>query len=68
VNSIDCKHLDEKGICQGKYKGFGCIQGKCLDPTKGPRSSQCKHGRADGYCKTRKKFQCEGEDCPDYKT
>jgi hypothetical protein len=66
VNSIDCKHLDEKGICQGKYKGFGCISDKCLDPTKGPRGSQCKHGRADGYCMKYKKFQCEGEECADY--
>jgi hypothetical protein len=68
VNSIDCKHIDEKGICQGKYKGFGCISDKCLDPTKGPKASQCKHGRADGYCKKLKKFQCEGEDCGEYKT
>jgi hypothetical protein len=26
----------------------------------------CKHGRADGYCKKHRKFQCEGEECKDY--
>ena len=62
----DCKHLDGKGICQGKYKGFGCIGDKCKDPTRGPGNKKCRHGRDDGYCMKHKKFQCEGEDCPDY--
>lgn len=67
MSRTDCKHLDEKGICQGKYKGFGCIEEKCKDPTKGPRSNKCKHGRDDGYCMKHKKFQCEGEECKDFK-
>ncbi|MDO9537735.1 MAG: hypothetical protein Q7J68_05415 [Thermoplasmata archaeon] len=66
MSNVDCKHLDEKGICQGKYQGFGCIDEKCLDPTRAPRGAQCKHGRADGYCLKHKKFQCEGQECDDY--
>ncbi|MDD4308058.1 MAG: hypothetical protein PHU53_04545 [Thermoplasmata archaeon] len=66
MRESDCRHLDDQGICQGKYKGFGCIGDKCLDPTKGPGANPCKHGRADGYCKKHKKFQCEGEECRDY--
>lgn len=66
MSKIDCKHLDEEGICQGKYKGFGCIEDKCQDPTRGPKTNKCKHERDDGYCTLHKKFSCKGEDCVDY--
>ncbi len=66
MSESDCKHLDASGICQGMYKGFGCIGDKCRDKTKGPGQKRCRHGRADGYCMKHKKFQCEGEACDDY--
>ena len=66
MTKVDCKHLDEDGICRGKYKGFGCIEDKCLDPTRGPGQSNCRFLRGDGYCKKRKKFECKGDVCPDY--
>ena len=67
MSQVDCRHLDEEGICQGKYKGFGCIGDKCQDPTRGPKLSGCKFLRGDGYCKKHGKFECPGEkDCYDY--
>ena len=66
MSQIDCKHLDANGICQGKYKGFGCIGDKCQDPTRGPRESKCRHLSGDGYCRKHGKFECPGEECPDF--
>jgi hypothetical protein len=66
VTDRDCRHLGSDGICQGKYKGFGCIGDRCKDPTRGPGKPRCRHGRADGYCKKHRKFECAGEDCPDF--
>ena len=65
MSQVDCKHLDKDGICQGKYKGFGCIGDKCKDSTRGP-GNKCRFLRDDGYCTKHKKFQCDGEDCEDY--
>ena len=65
MSDIDCQHLDE-GICHGKYKGFGCIEDKCQDLTKGPKEDKCQHERDDGYCTLHKKFDCQGENCKDY--
>ena len=54
MSDIECRHLDKEGICQGKYKGFGCIGDKCQDPTRGPKENK-------GYCSKHKKFNCECE-------
>lgn len=65
MTDTGCKHLDENGLCRGKYKGFACIGDRCQDPTRGPGAVKCRHGRADGYCMKHRKFECRGEDCPD---
>jgi len=66
VSQEDCRHLGEDGKCLGRYTGFGCIGDRCQDPTRGPRAAGCKWGRADGYCSKHRKFECKGEDCPEY--
>ena len=60
MSQIDCRHLDEEGICQGKYKGFGCIEDKCQDPTRGPKINE--ENIDDGYCTKHNKFNCKCED------
>ena len=68
MTEIECRNIDENGICRGLYDGFGCIADKCKDSTAGPGVSRCAHMRGDGYCKKFGKFHCMGEDkCDEFK-
>jgi len=66
MTDVDCQHLDEDRNCKGLYSGFGCIEDKCKDPSKGMGS--CIHMRGDGYCKKLGKFHCNGKDCEGFES
>ena len=57
---VECDYLDLEGRCEGLYKGFGCIQDKCMQESK-KRPAGCKHLRDDGYCLKLGKLHCSGE-------
>lgn len=50
---MKCSH-DVGNVCQGKYKGFGCIEHKCE-----LYQDRCEHLEGD-YCQKFKKFYCVG--------
>ncbi|MCK5548599.1 MAG: hypothetical protein KAI64_06265 [Thermoplasmata archaeon] len=50
--------FDDGDVCQGKYKGFGCIKDKCALYAR-----RCDH-LVNEYCMKYKRFFCVGdEDC-----
>lgn len=58
-----CKHLGENNVCQGMYRGFGCIQDRCAylrglqDPAK---QEPCTHLVEPSYCAKYHRFYCTG--------
>lgn len=60
---MKCKFLGPKGICKGKYDGYGCIKGSCPSFKK---AQNCEHRDAVGdYCKKYARFGCVGKDSCD---
>ena len=65
--SPGCKHLGEDGICQGMYRGFGCIPDRCayVRGRKEPeKEERCEHLVEPSYCTKYHRFYCAGpESC-----
>jgi hypothetical protein len=59
-----CAHLGENGICNGTYKGFGCIGERCVlvREAASPRPRTCEHLHESTYCSKYHKFFCPGTD------
>ena len=52
---------ESEGSCQGKYKGFGCIEDKCE-----LYAQRCEHLQGS-YCGKYARFFCVGsEDCASF--
>ncbi|MFH0815873.1 MAG: hypothetical protein V1934_03550 [Methanobacteriota archaeon] len=63
--SANCQHLGEDGICNGTYKGFGCIGERCVlvREAQSPKpKAQCGHLHESTYCSKHHKFFCPGMD------
>lgn len=57
-----CGHLVD-GVCQGMYKGFGCIEEKCTYFQE-LKEAVCEHLVSFGYCMKYQRFHCIGpEEC-----
>ncbi len=59
-----CKHLGDDGICNGTYKGFGCIGERCIlvREAVAPKPRTCEHLHESTYCSKYHKFFCPGQD------
>ena len=58
-----CKHLGEAGVCQGMYRGFGCIQDRCAylrNLKDAARDEPCEHLVEPNYCSKYHRFYCAG--------
>jgi len=61
--SANCQHLGEGGICNGTYKGFGCIGERCVlvREAQAPKpKASCEHLHESTYCSKYHKFFCPG--------
>lgn len=53
-----CRFLSSKGLCTGKYDGYGCIKSDCAYWRE---SHQCEHHDLTGdYCWKFARFGCVG--------
>ncbi|MEW5937249.1 MAG: hypothetical protein AB1665_05470 [Candidatus Thermoplasmatota archaeon] len=60
-----CIYLRD-GVCQGMYKGFGCIEEKCAY-FQALKEAVCEHLASSGYCTKYHRFHClDPEECEGY--
>jgi len=57
---VKCKFRSKDNLCEGKYKGFACIQKQCAHYSA---SQSCEHHELSGdYCRKYSRFGCVGKD------
>jgi len=55
-----CKFRTKENLCEGKYKGFACIQKQCAYFSE---SQKCEHHEQSGdYCRKYGRFGCVGKE------
>lgn len=53
---MKCYYLQMDGRCEGRYKGFACIGGKC----RAEKDPPCEHYVQGFYCSKYRRFGCVG--------